>query len=258
MSFASNLVSGDTNNAYDVFVYDRVNHITERISVASDGAQANGPSPPQVSMSADGRYVAFWSEASNLVPNDTNGTTSSWAGRDVFVHDRITHSTQRVSVASDGTQANNESEYVSISADGRFVSFASVASNLIPDDTNHTQDVYVYDRVTRTVERVSIGNDGAQSYLAGGNQSVLSADGRLVAFVSHSTNLIEEDNNGVAPDILLRDRLTHTTTRISVTSDGTQGNGSQSYNSFAPSISADGHYVVFVSDASNLVQSRSG
>src|SRR5439155_460298 len=121
----------------DIFVRDRLNGVTERVSVASDVTQSNERSF-NPSISADGRFVAFESFASNLVSGDTN------SGDDVFVHDRLTGATERVSVASDATQGNGGSGGASISADGRFVAFRSNASNLISGDTDGGQDVFVH------------------------------------------------------------------------------------------------------------------
>src|SRR5690606_39515866 len=137
-SIATNLVPGDTNGASDIFVHDRQTGVTERVSVASDGAQADGNSL-MASISADGRFVGFQSVASNLVPGDTNGNN------DVFVHDRQTGVTQRVSVASDGAQGNAISTTASISADGRYVAFQSSATNLVPGDTNGATDVSAHE-----------------------------------------------------------------------------------------------------------------
>src|SRR5438132_985845 len=180
-SAATDLVAGDTNGASDVFVHDRQTGTTERVSVASDGAQGNDSSSRgSPALSADGRFVAFDSDATNLVAGDTNGTT------DVFVHDRQTGTTERVSVASGGgTQGNGKSggffAFPALSADGRFVAFQSDATNLVAGDTNGTTDVFVHDRQTGTTERVSVASAGSQ-----GNGSsagpVLSADGRFVAF----------------------------------------------------------------------------
>ena len=138
-SGASNLVSGDTNYNWDVFVQDRQSGLTTRVSVASDGVQGNGGAVYS-SISADGRYVAFHSWATNLVSGDTDG----WD--DVFVHDRQSGQTERVSVASDGTQGNDNSYDPSISAGGRYVAFMSDASNLVNGDTNGWGDVFVHDR----------------------------------------------------------------------------------------------------------------
>jgi Tol biopolymer transport system component len=218
--------------------------ITTRVSVASDGTQGNDISAYH-SISADGRYVAFWSEASNLVPGDTNG----WP--DIFVHDRQTGQTSRVSVASDGTQGNGWSGYYpSISADGRYVTFYSHASNLVPGDTSNVPDVFVHNRQTGQTTRVSVASDGTQGNDGSWFPSI-SADGRYVAFLSRASNLVPGDINRWWYDVFVHDRQTGQTTRVSVASDGTQGNGGSRW--LPPSISADGRYVAFSSDASNLV-----
>jgi Tol biopolymer transport system component len=238
-SSASNLVPGDTNGVEDVFVHDRLTGQTTRVSVASDGAQGNGPSWGP-SISGDGRFVAFESRASNLVPGDTNDTT------DVFVHDRLTGQTMRVSVASDGREGNSYSWLARISADGRFVVFTSDASNLVPGDTNGTWDVFVHDRQTGQTTMVSVAPDGTP----GNGRSIgvsISGDGRFVAFMSEASNLVAGDTNGTW-DVFVRDRLTGQTTRVSVASDGTQGNASSS----GGALSGDGRFVVFSSIASNL------
>jgi Tol biopolymer transport system component len=241
-SHASNLVSGDTNGTGDVFVHDRQTGQTTRVSVASDGTQGNGLSSynSSPSISADGRYVAFNSEASNLVSGDTNGTT------DVFLHDRQTGQTTRVSVASDGTQGNSPAYRPSISADGRYVAFESYASNLVSGDTNSTWDVFVHVQQTGQTLRVSVASDGTQGSGLSFYPS-FSADGRYVAFISEASNLVSGDTNGTR-DIFVHGQ-TGQTTRVSVASEGAEGNGV----SEVPSISADGRYVAFVSNASNLV-----
>jgi Tol biopolymer transport system component len=239
-SHANNLVSGDTNSATDVFVHDQQTRQTTRVSVASDGSQADYSSTDP-SISADGRFVAFQSEANNLVSSDTNGRA------DVFVHDRQTGQTTRVSVASDGSQANSWSENPSISADGRFVAFVSWGSNLVSGDTNIWGDVFVHDRQTRQTTRVSVASDGTQADDGSGSANI-SADGRYVAFGSSADNLVSGDTNGES-DMFVHDRQTRQTTRVSVASDGTQANG----YSRSPSISADGRYVAFQSHANNLV-----
>jgi len=151
-SDASNLVSGDTNGQKDIFVFDRHTGQTTRVSMASDGTQANSISD-WPSISADGRYVAFSSFASNLVLGDTNGRG------DIFVHDRLTGETTRVSVASDGTQANGTSSWPSISADGRYVAFGSDATSF--GNTDFRTDIFVHDRQTKETARVSVASDGS-------------------------------------------------------------------------------------------------
>jgi hypothetical protein len=137
-SSASNLVPNDTNHKVDAFVHDRQRGTTQRVSVKSSGAQASCSSECLLSISSDGRFVAFDSLASNLVPNDTNFT-------DVFVRDRQRGTTQRVSVDSSGNQANDSCYYSAISADGRFIAFGSWSSNLVPNDTNDMFDIFVQD-----------------------------------------------------------------------------------------------------------------
>ena len=240
-SVASNLVVGDTNSRYDIFVLDRDAGTMERVSVASDGSQANDRSN-HPSVSSDGRYVAFASEATNVVAGDTNG---KW---DVFVHDRQTGATERVSVASDSTEANDWNDAPSISDDGRYVAFKSNASNLVVGDTNGLTDIFVHDRLTHTTERASVATDGSEADGDSRYPPFVSGDGRYVVFPSFASNLVVGDTN-LAADIFLRDRKTGVTERVSVASDGTQGDSS----SYEPSISRDGRYVAFSSNASNLV-----
>ena len=210
-SSASNLVPGDTNSQEDVFVRDRLTNTTERVSVASDGQQAQGESDinsiSSNNISADGRLVAFQSNASNLVAGDTN---HSW---DVFVRDRLTGTTERVSVSSDGEQGNSNSYLEAISPDGRFVVFHSKASNLVTGDTNNSSDVFVYDRLTGTTERVSIGKHGKQAN-GSSSSAAISADERFVAFESTASNLVPGDHN--RQEIFVRDRLRGKTELVSV------------------------------------------
>lgn len=187
-SFASNLVGGDTNGFYDVFVHDRQTGTTTRVSVASDGTQGNEISY-EPSISGDGRYVSFWSEASNLVAGDTNGVM------DIFVHDRQTSLTRRVSVASDGSQANGTSENHSLSGDGRYIVFDSEADNLVSNDSNGYQDVFIHDLHTGKTRLVSVNAGRIQGELASLSPTI-SADGSQVIFSSSSTNLVSEDTNG--------------------------------------------------------------
>ena len=319
-SGASNLVPGDSNGVSDIFVNDRVTGETTRVSVAADGTQGNAnsigtaaisadgrfvaftsdasnlvPQPASLrhiyvkelvtgaiervsvdsagnpaqgfvasspSISGDGRFVAFASGASNLVPGDTNGHT------DVFVHDRQTGATVRVSVDSTGGQSNDESLRPDISTGGRFVTFDSAASNLVPGDTNGVPDVFVHDLITGATDRVSVDSAGIQANdqsvgpgIRGGSAfgARISGDGRLVAFDSIATNLVADDTNtcqpfylttpGQCPDVFVHDRQTGATTRVSVDSAGTQADGA----STDPDISADGSTTAFFSAATNLV-----
>jgi hypothetical protein len=246
-SAATNLVPGETNGFRDIFVRDTLLAITERVSVAFDGAQSNDD-PGGSAISADGRFVVFSSVATNLVAGDTNDMA------DVFVRDRLLHTTERVSIPSDGAQANGASSNAYISADGRFVSFDSSATNLVAGDTNDVTDVFVRDRVTGLTERVSISSAGQQANAECGGGG-MSADGSRITFNSRADNLVPGDTNAVPGDyftgwdVFLRDRATGETIRVSVASDGSQADGS----SFAPAISADGENVAFYSLASNLL-----
>ncbi len=239
-SSATNLVAGDTNGVQDIFVHDRLLNVTERVSVDSMGAEGNSLSE-RPKLSADGRYVAFESNASNLVAGDTNGVM------DIFVHDRVTGTTERVSVDSMGAEGNGYSWRSSISGDGRYVAFESSASNLVVWDTNGWGDIFVHDRVTGATERVSVDSFGAEgngySY-----RTSINDDGSYVSFVSDATNLVVGDTNGWG-DIFVHDRGTGVTERVSVDSFGTEGNGP----CLRSSISDDGRYVSFESSASNLV-----
>jgi uncharacterized repeat protein (TIGR01451 family) len=268
-SGASNLVPGDTNGRTDVFVHDRQTGATERVSVDSTGSQGNRESSGLVDLSADGRYVAFSSNASNLVPGDANvcrdypnvGTCP-----DVFVHDRQTGATELVSMDSTGNQGNGGSGSPATSADGRFVAFSSSASNLVAGDTNalcyngwfydNCPDVFVHDRQTGVTQRVSVDSAGNQGN-AGSYWPAISADGRYVAFMSQASNLVTGDTNVLCYngsyydcfDIFVHDRQTGVTERVSIDSAGDQGNQDSRW----PSISADGRYVAFTSWATNLV-----
>ena len=215
---------------------------TKRVSVSSGGVQGNGSSGGPA-ISPNGRFVTFSSDATNLVPSDTNGKS------DAFIRNRQTGKTRRVSVNSAGEQGNGNSQSQALSDDGRFVGFYSDATNLVADDTNNVQDVFVRDRLKGTTERVSVSSASEQ----GNNLSIrpdFSADGRFVAFYSSATNLVPGGTNG-AFQVFVRDRQKGTTQLVSVNSAGEQGNGS----SLDPVLSANGRFVGFFSAANNLVPS---
>jgi len=239
-SVATNLVAGDTNGLGDLFVHDRSTGITKRVSVDSSGNQGNSDSLSP-SLSTDGRFVAFYGGASNLVSGDTNNND------DVFIHDRATGVTELVSVDSAGVQGNAWSGFPSISADGRFVAFLSGSSNLVAGDTNSADDVFVHDRSSGFTERVSVDSSGAEANAECGDPSI-SADGRFVAFWSGADNLVANDQNRTG-DAFVHDRTTGVTERVSVDSSGNEGNAL----SGDPSISGDGRFVAFESYSSNLV-----
>ena len=239
-SGSTNLVPGDTNQKFDIFVHDLVTGATERVSIDSGGVEANGDSRSPA-ISSDGQVIAFLSDATNLVAGDTNGVT------DVFVHDRGTGVTERVNVDSAGLQADYWSGSLDVSDDGRIVAFDSAATNLVAGDTNQRSDVFVHDRQTGVTERVSVDSNGAEANGSSGQPS-LSADGQVVAFNSGASNLTSGDTNGTT-DVFEHYRATGITELVSISDLGVEGNALSS----APRLSGDGQTVSFVSSASNLV-----
>jgi uncharacterized repeat protein (TIGR01451 family) len=286
----------------DVFVHDRQSRTTERISRNSAGVQGNSGSAistggaraaPPPALSGDGRLVVFVSWADNLVSEDTNFRP------DVFLHDRQSVTTIRVSVDNLGDAGITGGDFPAISANGRFVAFSggfsgeggvfvrdlqtattepievsttssdqpalsadgrfvtfNTGAALVLDDTNEQMDVYVFDRQTRTFDRVSVSSSGMQGddYSGPADRSpAISANGRFVAFASWATNLVSGDTNTFL-DVFVRDRQARTTDRVSVDSAGAQGNGA----SFRPAISDDGRFVAFESNATNLVPGVTG
>ncbi len=165
----------------------------------------------------------------------------------MFVHDRQTEQTTRVSIASNGAQGNNDSYWPSISTDGRYVTYGSLATNLVSGEIYSYWDVFLHDQQTGETIRISIASNGVQ----GNNDSYwpsISADNRYITFYSNANNLVENDTGGYA-DVFIHDRQTGQTSRVSISFNGIQGNS----NSYGSSISADGRYIAFYSLASNLV-----
>lgn len=241
-SEAANLVPSDTNGYADVFRKNVMTGAIDRVNVASSGAEANMVSDV-CDMSSNGRYVVFSSKATNLIGNDTNGRT-----RDIYVRDTVTGVTELVSRSTAGDQANNTSLHASISDDGRYVAFDSMADNL--EDRHGISGlyhVYLRDRSQGTTVRVDTSPITLKAANGHGQEPVISDDGRYVAFGSDATNLLATDTNSQA-DVYRWERIAGTTERVSVTGVATEGDGS----SFSPAISADGQTVAFVSRASNF------
>lgn len=288
-SSATNLVSSGTSvGVSHIYVRDRDvsgsgtfdttgNISTVLVSQSSGGTAANGNSLQSV-LSADGRYIAFASDATNLVSSDTN------AVRDIFLRDRTGGTTTRVSVATGGTQATGgDSRTPSLSSDGRYIAFASSATNLASGDTNGVSDIFVHDRTTTTTQRISVSTSGTEAFdpsatgfkLGSINPSI-SSTGRYVAFASLANNLTAGDSAGQkqnldandALDVFVRDRDVSAsgtydtsgnvaTTMVSLNKFGLQtlsilNTQSTASSDIFPSISADGRWVAFPSDAENV------
>ncbi|MEW6742161.1 MAG: calcium-binding protein [Planctomycetota bacterium] len=238
-SGAKNLVPDDTNKAVDIFVHDLLTGETTRVNLSSEGQEADRPSA-NPSISADGRFIVFESFARNLVPDDTNGTA------DIFVRDRESGVTTRVSVASGGGEAHGKSQLPSISAEGRWVAFQSAAPDLVAGDTNEVDDVFLHDRVTRTTLRVSVDSSGGEGDLASGSPSVCE-EGRFLVFQSSAHNLIP-DQEAYGQNIYLHDAGTRTTIRLS-----SNPWGEPVSRCWYPCVSADGRFAAFESWSDRLV-----
>lgn len=237
-SSASNLTTDDSNGFMsDIFIYDVRNKSTRLLSKASDGTQGNNSSQFSA-ISNDGQFVAFSSSASNLTANDTNNAM------DVFLHDRKTAKTSRVSLSSAGEQAETgiSNGIVGISGNGQYVVFSSYSSNLVAGDTV-SDDVFLRDTKAGTTTWVSravrqTGFDGQSRFPS------ISNDGRYIAFQSGSSKLVDDDTDDVNSDIFIYDRVNKKSTKITRNANG---------NSILPTISANGNFVGFISQASNLV-----
>jgi len=226
---SGSLVSDDTNNDSDVYVHDRQTGETKRISVTSSGEQVK-TSSGSASISGNGRYICFEANG-RFEASDTNNNS------DIYVHDRQSGETRRISVTSSGVGLETSSHNASISADGRYVSFESNGS-FESSDTNGDLDVYVHDRQTGETRRVSVTTSGGELRSSSRNSSI-SADGRYVVFDSYGN--FEASDRNVDSDVYVHNMDTRETTRVSVASEGVEvGTGSDK-----GSISADGRYVTF-------------
>ena len=258
-SNSTNLVPNDTNEQTDLFMRDAIAGTTTLISIDSDGSQIPNnlfdDDTFRPSVSTDGKFVAFQTAA----PFAGNST-----GQDnIFVRDIVSGTTELISVDSSGTQGNQVSSSPSLSADGRYVAFESLANNLVSGDTFSDPDIFVHDRLSKTTIMASVNTNGEEasgiSEQEGGfgpesTNPIISPDGQFIIFESTATNLVPNDTNQVK-DIFMHDLQTRQTTRISVDSNGNQANGSSSLSYTKSAISADGRFIVFQSVASNLVPS---
>jgi PGAP1-like protein/WD40-like Beta Propeller Repeat len=236
MSGATNLVAGGGSIFGDIYVRNMQAGTTVLASLAYDGTVPNSASL-NPSISGDGRYVAFETSATNMVAGGGGGVSQ------VYVRDLLTGDTSVVSVANDGSLGNGDSSSPTLSGDGRYVSFFSMASNFVPGATSAGSQVFLYDRQTRMVELESGPPDGSAPNgqalgMWGSDRSSLSPDGRYISFTSYASNLVAGDDDFLG-DVFVRDRATGTTTLASKSNDGTLVGG------FNSAISADGRYVSF-------------
>lgn len=233
ISTTPGLVPSDQNTLADVFVQDRQTGKILLVSKSSAGTHANGWSY-RLSLSADGRFLAFTSIADNLVAGDANGVA------DIFLHDLLTGETSLVSRATGGEQSNGWSDWPAVSGDGRYVAFSSAGENLVRDDTNGAVDVFVYDQLTLQTHRVSLSTAGVQGDAASGWATAISRDGRLIAFSSEAGNLAAGDFNEQR-DIFLHNRVTGKTVRAPATWSTTE----DYLGSDWPALSDTGAFLAF-------------
>ncbi len=235
----ASLVAGDTNNTFDIFLK---NIATDEVTcVSSHGAIIGNGASSNARFSADGASVIFDSVANNLVAFETNNAS------DVFIFNVASGAITRQSVSINGNEAMGASSGGVLSADGRYLVFASAADNLVTGDTNGEVDIFRKDFDDGgKVVRVSTGA-GETEANGGSTNASITADGRYVVFVSTASNLVAGDTNGVA-DVFRKDLVTGAIIRLSASAAGLEGNGPSTF----ASIGQDGRYVVFSSDASNL------
>lgn len=244
-SDADDLVSNDKNPFTDVFVFDVPTRSVRLVSVDRTGTQSGDRPSLDPIVSADGRYVAFSSQSRNLVDIPVSGN------RDVYIRDLLTSTTRLVSVNRDGTRGDiRESNVAGLSADGSMVLFRSQATELVAGiDDNDEDDIFVRDVRSSTTTLVSINRYGDGTPSMASFDPAISANGRVVAFVTRSNNVIAFDGNDNS-DVFVRDLVAGTTTLVSISTDGRNGGDR---GSFRPALSADGSIVAFHSFATNLV-----
>ena len=257
-TLASNVVPNDNNGSGDVIIYDRAADTNTAASARAanlSSLSANGDSGSQ-RVSADGRFVVFVSDATNLAPNQSDGNNLN----DVFVRDRQTSATVLVSHASGlPTKAADEvSDSPAISAEGRWITYASKASDLVSGltEVNGGADIFLYDRVNDTTVLVSHSVVG--SNISASDISVtpaMSSDGRFITYTSYAVDLVtgQSDTNNDS-DVFVFDRTTGTNTLVS--HDSAAPNATGINYSFAPSISNDGKFIAYYSAATDLVPNQ--
>ena len=248
-STSRNLVEFDIANPpyQNLFVRDLVAGTTRLVTINSAGTGGGNGRSVRSSISASGRFIAFTSEASNLVTNDTNGHLS-----DTFVRDQVTGTTRLVSVNSAGTgSGNGVSLWATISADGRFVVFQSNAGDLAADALGGT--IFMRDMVAGKTILVSVNHTGTGNGNGFSGRAWISPNGRYVTFSSQASDLVTNDTNGSVEDVFVRDLVAGTTKLVSVNSTGTGSGNDASLTNYRSTVSANGRFVAFYSVASDLV-----
>jgi len=237
-SYASDLVAADMNLAPDIFVYDTQTHTNQLVSVALGSSNSGNGGSSQAAFTPDGRYVAFSSTAWNLVSVTPGGVN-------VFLRDLVAGTTTLVSASNGNTASADEPV---ITPDGRFVAFRSARPGLVPTLTSVGEDIFVWDRLTRTTKLVSINGAGTAGENGNADHPVISDDGRIIAFETYGSDLGLRDTNGFS-DIYARDMATNRTYLVSANSSGSDSGNNHSFN---PTMSANGQVIVFESSANNL------
>lgn len=242
-SGSDNLVTPDANGAeWDVYLYDRKTGEMRIVSESEAGVQGDGDSRIYGnSLTPNGRLAVFTSAATNLVPGADNGF------RQIYVKDLRKGTVTLVSVDGAGNEGDNTSNWPSLSPNGKWAAFQSLATNLVPPDTNSDNDILVADLRHGTLARATVGHDGSEADGGGSAEPAISNNGKIVVFYSSATNLVPGDDNG-QEDVFLRDLGRGTTTRLSERSDGVETNGT----SYEACLTSSGKIVVYYTNATNL------
>ena len=250
-SEATNIVPGDTNDFPDAYLYDRVLDTVRRVSIAADGTQGDRAAL-HPALSSDGRYISYYHLSDLLTPGDVNDEADIHVidrdpdGNGIF--DEAPWTIDLISLAHDGSAGNAQSRYSWKSDDGRYVVFESAASNLVPGDTNNDRDLFLRDRQAGTTVRISVATGGAEAIRGGRYPYVLSRDGRYTVYRSNSDDLVPGDTNNRF-DVFLYDHVAGTTERVSLTTSGGEANGHCQW----VWLSDDSRYVAYDSESSNVL-----
>ncbi len=244
-SVANDLTPGGNGRfVLNVYLRDRTANTTVLVSTNINGTGGGNDNSVLGQVSTNGQFVVFQSDASDLVPNDTNGVT------DIFMRNGVAGTTTLVSVAPDGSPGNGASTDPVMTPDGRYVAFISSATNLMAGDTNGIPDVFVRDLVLGTNYLISVGASGPNGSMA---TPVITPDGRYVAFFSTAMNLVPTVPSTSQGEVYVRDRQAGTITWASTNAAAIAlaDLGLSSAPSYHPRLSDDGQYVAFKAGATS-------